>query len=51
MPVDSNKPRLLVVDDERFNRNVLAELLKPDYTWCWPRTGHKPWKRRPPILI
>lgn len=39
MLVESKKPRLLVVDDERFNRNVLADLLKPDYTVVLAKNG------------
>ena len=28
------KPRILIVDDERLNINVLVDLLKPTYKIC-----------------
>jgi diguanylate cyclase (GGDEF)-like protein len=50
----NNKQRILVVDDERFNLNVLADLLKTDYTVILAKNGAQALERagkQPPDLI
>ncbi len=50
----NNKQRILVVDDERFNLNVLADLLKTDYTVILAKNGEQALERagkQPPDLI
>jgi diguanylate cyclase (GGDEF)-like protein len=50
----TNKQRILVVDDERFNLNVLADLLKTDYTVILAKNGDQALeraKKQPPDLI
>ncbi len=39
--MSETKPRILIVDDERFNRNVLADLLKPNYTVVLAKSGQQ----------
>lgn len=50
-----DKPRILVVDDEKFNRTVLTELLKKDYTVLLAKNGQqaldKAHSDHPPNLI
>lgn len=50
-----DKPRILVVDDEKFNRSVLSDLLKPEYTVTLAKDGHqaieKAHSEHPPELI
>ncbi len=50
-----DKPRILVVDDERFNRTVLVDLLKTDYTVMLAKDGEQALKkarsRHPPGLM
>ncbi len=41
----NQKQRILVVDDERFNLNVLADLLKADYTVMLAKNGKQALKR------
>ena len=36
-------PTVLIVDDERLNRSMLAELLSPTTVCCWPRTARVRW--------
>jgi len=49
------KPRILVVDDEKFNRTVLADLLKGEYTVVLAKDGKqgldKAHSEYPPDLI
>ncbi|MCP4118838.1 MAG: diguanylate cyclase [Desulfobacteraceae bacterium] len=50
----TEKQRILVVDDERFNLNVLADLLKTDYTVILAKNGEQALERagkQPPDLI
>lgn len=50
----TEKQRILVVDDERFNLNVLADLLKNDYTVILAKNGEQALERadkQPPDLI
>lgn len=50
----NKKQRILVVDDERFNLNVLADLLKSDYTVILAKNGEQALERagkQPPDLI
>ncbi|MBI9088365.1 MAG: diguanylate cyclase [Desulfobacterium sp.] len=50
----TKKQRILVVDDERFNLNVLADLLKADYTVILAKHGEQALERaekQPPDLI
>ncbi len=50
----TKKQRILVVDDERFNLNVLADLLKTDYTVILAKNGEQALERagkHPPDLI
>lgn len=50
-----NKQKILVVDDERFNINVLVDLLKPDYKMMAAINGEQALKAarsaNPPDLI
>ncbi|MBF0422809.1 MAG: diguanylate cyclase [Magnetococcales bacterium] len=50
-----NQARILIVDDERFNINVLVDLLKPDYEMMVAKNGEQALKRvqssRPPDLV
>ncbi len=39
MAEETVKSRILVVDDERFNRNLLADLLKPNHTVVLAKSG------------
>lgn len=52
--MDREKQRVLVVDDERFNLNILAELLKSEYTVILAKSGKQAVERaikQPPDLI
>ncbi len=50
-----NEPKILVVDDERLNINILAEVLKPDYKTVAAKSGEEALRRagaeNPPDLI
>jgi CheY-like chemotaxis protein len=52
--VEQNQ-KVLVVDDERFNINVLVDLLKPNYKMMAAKNGHQALKAarsaNPPDLI
>ena len=54
MPMET-KPRILIVDDERININVLADLLKPDYKIMAAINGEQALKaaegKSPPDLV
>lgn len=53
--MNDTKPRILVVDDEKFNRTVLVDLLKKDYTAVLAKDGAQAVKKahsaHPPDLI
>ncbi|MBF0185157.1 MAG: diguanylate cyclase [Magnetococcales bacterium] len=53
--MDGQKSTLLIVDDERFNLNVLTELLEPDYEILLAKNGKQALQRAqssmPPDLI
>lgn len=55
MPQDENKARILIVDDEKMNLKVLADLLKEDYSPVLARSGAQALKHalsdNPPDLI
>ena len=37
--LEQEQPTILIVDDERVNRTMLAELLASNTGFCWPRTA------------
>lgn len=43
--MDKNRETLLVVDDERFNLNVLKDLLEPDYDLLLAKSGEQALQR------
>ncbi len=52
--MEKQQQKILVVDDERFNINVLADLLKPDYKIMAAKSGAQALKavsKSPPDLI
>ncbi len=55
MPLDEKKVRILIVDDEKMNLKVLADLLKKDYSPILARSGVQALKHalsnNPPDLI